>query len=656
MNEKVILIDQNPDHQNQLVLQLKYLDYRVEVLENHAHAFQFFENADPGIVLISMDESENQLIEIVRSLKSKNPESLLIALIKPDRHLEIIKALKKDVEDFIIEPIQKDTLEKTLDRAFEKLELKRKLKELQQVQNGQSDSVRVKDLVKTEKLISVRQVVDKLSSFVAYIARDVQGGMRYFKEMPYFVSIHDANCNVIATNSIYKKHFGNKIGKDSCEIYVGDSAEKKCCPVAKTIDTGNVQENHGVVQYLSGRKVPVIVHTAPIFDNEGEVELILEVFTGTKELHDFENELRQTHQRYEKLFDEVPCHVTVLDHKFRVTAINRKFKEEFGDFTGKNFFDVFQQSRTPYFSCPITRTWQDGEPHNSEMVLTTPNGDVQNYMAWTSPVKTAAGKLIQVTVIFLDVTELRTLQDNLSTLGLMIGSISHGIKGILTGIDAGLYLIDSGFYKNKPARIEEGLDVTKLMADRMRKLVYDILYYTKERKLDFEKVNVLKFAGEVAANMDTKIRGADIEFDCDFEPFLGEFEIDVSLMRSALINILENAMEACIEDPIDKAHKITFRVSRDMEHIRFDIFDNGPGMSKEDVKKIFKLFYSSKGSRGTGLGLFVTEKIINKHGGVISAESDLGHGAHFQIRIPKVFSPAIHWARSIKNKNRTALI
>jgi signal transduction histidine kinase len=281
-----------------------------------------------------------------------------------------------------------------------------------------------------------------------------------------------------------------------------------------------------------------------------------------------------------------------------------KFKEEFGDFTGKNFFDVFKQARTPYFTCPITRTLEDGEPHHSEMVLKTPNGDTQNYLAWTSPVKTAAGKLIQVTVIFLDVTQLRTLQDNLSTLGLMIGSISHGIKGILTGIDAGLYLIDSGFYKNKPARIEEGLDVTKLMAERMRKLVYDILYYTKERKLEFEKVNVLKFAGEVAANMDTKIRGADIEFECDFEPFLGDFEIDVSLMRSALINILENAMEACIEDPEDKAHKITFRVSRDMEHIRFDIVDNGPGMSKEDVKKIFKLFYSSKGSRGTGPGTF----------------------------------------------------
>jgi PAS domain S-box-containing protein len=657
MNKKIILIDQNPDHRNRLSARLKDLGCRVVTLESDARAFQFFESADPCVVIIAMGEPEYQYIEFVCVLKAKTPESLLMTVVEPGRQAELMKVHKKDVEDFITEPVQKDVLEKALGRAFEKLDLKRKLRKLQQqAQNHVSDVADTKDLVRTEKLISVRQVVDKLSSFVAYIARDAQGGMRYFKEMPYFVSIHDAKCKVIATNSIYKKHFGNKIGKNSWEIYAGETSGKKGCPVGKTINTGNVQENHGVVRYLSGRKVPVIVHTAPIFDNEGEVELILEVFTGTKELQDFENELRHTHQRYEKLFDEVPCHVTVIDHKFRVTAINRKFKEEFGDFTGKNFFDVFKQAQTPYFTCPITRTLQDGEPHHSEMVLTTPNGDTQNYLAWTSPVKTAAGKLIQVTVIFLDVTQLRTLQDNLSTLGLMIGSISHGIKGILTGIDAGLYLIDSGFYKNKPARIEEGLDVTKLMAERMRKLVYDILYYTKERKLEFEKVNVLKFAGEVAANMDIKIRGADIEFECDFEPFLGDFEIDVSLMRSAMINILENAMEACIEDPEDKAHKIIFRVARDMEHIRFDIVDNGPGMSKEGVKKIFKLFYSSKGSRGTGLGLFVTEKIINKHGGTISVQSDPGQGAHFQIRIPKVFSPAIHWARSIENKNRTVLV
>ncbi len=655
MKKKIILISQNPDLRNRLNEQLTQPEQQVVMIKNRAEAVQLIESADPCLVIIAMEGPESQDIDFVRSLKAGSPESLLVAVVGAEHYDDILKILKNDVEDVIAEPATKEALDMSLRRAFEKLDLKRKIRELQE-QKRIAEVAAAKDLVRTEKLISVRQVVDKLSSFVAYIASDVQGGMRYFKEMPYFVSIHDSHCKVIAANSIYKKHFGNKIGKNSWEIYVGDTAGKKGCPVGKTIATGNVQKNHAMVQYLSGRKVPVIVHTAPIFDNEGEVELILEVFTGTKELQDFENELRHTHQRYEQLFDEVPCHVTVLDHRFRVTALNRKFKEEFGDFTGKNFFDVFKQAQTPYFTCPITRTLEDGEPHHSEMVLTTPHGDTQNYLAWTSPVKTAAGKLIQVTVIFLDVTQLRTLQDNLSTLGLMIGSISHGIKGILTGVDAGLYLIDSGFYKNKPGRIEEGLDVTKLMAERMRKLVYDILYYTKERKPEFEKVNVLKFAGEVAANMDIKIRGADIEFECDFEPFLGDFEIDVSLLRSALINILENAMEACIEDPEDKAHKITFRVARDMEHIRFDITDNGPGMSREDVKKIFKLFYSSKGSRGTGLGLFVTEKIITKHGGTISVHSDPGHGAHFQIRIPRSFSPAIHWARSIESKNREALV
>lgn len=652
IDEHIVLIDQDPDNRKSLGKFISDLGYRAKFLKNDPSRHQLFENGNDCIVIITLDEPVSEFIGIVRRLKAEAPHSLLIPVINPDRCSAVINGLKNEIENIIIKPFKKELLNFVISSAIEKIKLKRQIREFGKQAEADSTAVlKTKDLVKTEKLISLRQLVDKLSSFVAYIAKDVQGGMRYFKEMPYFVSIHDSNCKIVAANQIFKKHFGNMIGKSSWEIYVGESAGKTGCPVGKTISTGNVQKNHAVVEYLSGRKVPVIVHTAPIFDNEGEVELILEVSTGTKELENFENELRHTQQRYEKLFDEVPCHVTVLDHKFRVTALNRKFKDEFGDFTGKNFFDIFKPAQTPYFTCPITRTLEDGEPHHAEMILNTPHGETQNYLAWTSAVKTEAGKLIQVTVIFLDITQLRTLQDNLSTLGLMIGSVSHGIKGILTGIDAGLYLIDSGFYKNKPARIEEGLDVSKLMADRMRKLVYDILYYTKERKLEFEKINVLKFAGEVAANMDTRIRGADIDFHCDFEPFLGDFEIDISLMRAAMINILENALEACIEDPENKPHKIVFRVVRDNNHIRFDIIDNGPGMSREDVAKIFKLFYSSKGSRGTGLGLFVTEKIITKHGGTINAISSPGEGAHFQIRVPRTFSPAIQWARSRENKS-----
>ncbi|MCK5203272.1 MAG: response regulator, partial [Desulfobacterales bacterium] len=73
------------------------------------------------------------------------------------------------------------------------------------------------------------------------------------------------------------------------------------------------------------------------------------------------------------------------------------------------------------------------------------------------------------------------LQSRLSSLGLMIGSISHGIKGLLTGLDGGMYLLDSGFAKENQERIKEGWEVVQLMVDRIRKMIQDILFYAKER-------------------------------------------------------------------------------------------------------------------------------------------------------------------------------
>ncbi len=73
------------------------------------------------------------------------------------------------------------------------------------------------------------------------------------------------------------------------------------------------------------------------------------------------------------------------------------------------------------------------------MVLTDRNGVQYNMMAGTAPIKTLAGKLIQILITFTDATRLRQLQDNLSSLGMMIGTISHDLKDCLTGLDAGLY-------------------------------------------------------------------------------------------------------------------------------------------------------------------------------------------------------------------------
>jgi len=227
------------------------------------------------------------------------------------------------------------------------------------------------------------------------------------------------------------------------------------------------------------------------------------------------------------------------------------------------------------------------------------------------------------------------LQDHLASLGLMISSISHGIKGLLAGLDGGIYLMDSGFKKEDPDRVREGWEVVKLTGERIRGMVLDILYHTKERELQWERVDTLKFAGEVAMVVAQKIQNMSITLVRDFDPSVGAVKIDAGTVQSALINILENAVDACAKDPDKEAHTIRFGVHEDGDNVIFTVRDDGVGMTAETKEKIFDLFYSSKMDKGTGLGLFIANKIIGQHGGSITVDAIKGKGAGFIVRIPK---------------------
>jgi len=233
------------------------------------------------------------------------------------------------------------------------------------------------------------------------------------------------------------------------------------------------------------------------------------------------------------------------------------------------------------------------------------------------------------------VREKTELQDHLSSLGLMIGSISHGIKGLLTGLDGGMYLLNSGFKKENQEQIREGWDVVRFMVGRIRDMVLDILYYAKEKDLKWETVDVLGFAEEVLKTVGPKIKEQDITLTHRFDPAIGRFQVDAGIVRSALTNIIDNAVEACRSDASDRPHEICFEVTQDAGYIYFNVSDNGIGMDEATRANIFTPFFSSKGERGTGLGLFISNRILSQHGGSISLDSEVDKGSRFSIKIPK---------------------
>lgn len=335
------------------------------------------------------------------------------------------------------------------------------------------------------------------------------------------------------------------------------------------------------------------------------------------------------------IFDELPCFIGILNRQFYFTSTNRWFKENFnGALESERCYQICKQAEAPCEECPAAATFGDGQPHEAKADYTTAQGRKYPVLVWTSPIRNADGIIHRVLVMATPIDRLADLQDHLSSLGLMVGSVSHGLKGLLTGLDGGMYMLDSGLEKEDTSQAKEGLQMVKSMTERIRNMVLDLLFYAKKRELKTQPVNVAEFAEDVADVVAAKLEWQHIEFIRDFTNASGEVSIDSGMLRSALVNILENAMDACLADE-DKSSKISFKAETQTDQVLFEIEDNGIGMDDDTMKNIFTLFFSSKGKQGTGLGLFIANKVVTEHNGEIRVDSEKGKGSKFTVTIPK---------------------
>jgi len=348
-----------------------------------------------------------------------------------------------------------------------------------------------------------------------------------------------------------------------------------------------------------------------------------------------------------RYFNEMPCFVAIHNRDLKVLATNQLYKDRLGDKIGRHSCEIYHDNADSPTANPVAQTFKSGKGQRSRRTIKYRDGSRSTAMVHTAPIRGSRGDLELVLEISADISEverlqeeLRTTQDRLSSLGLMVSSISHGVKGILTGLDGGMYLLGSGLTNQDADKIQQGLDIVKQMVDRIRNLVMDILYYAKERALDWKRMSVLGFAEDVVAVVAPKLQNHPIEFVKDFDAAAGAFEVDAAVAGTAITNIIENAIEACIEDRSGKSHRIVFTVGRDNGHIIFEIQDNGVGMEPKTQESIFNLFYSSKGQAGTGLGLFVARNIIQQHGGTIQVTSTPGQGSNFRVMLPRILPPA----------------
>ncbi len=243
---------------------------------------------------------------------------------------------------------------------------------------------------------------------------------------------------------------------------------------------------------------------------------------------------------------------------------------------------------------------------------------------------------------FQDLREIKRLQEELITserlaaTGQTVAGLAHYIKNILNGLKGGTYVLNVAFDKNNTDKIKNGWTMIERNVGKISDLVLDLLTYSKERKPERENCFPNEIVEEVSDLMQSKARENNIEIERDLDPSIGEVYIDQKAVHRSLLNLISNAIDACIFDTTPKKHwqiKVTTAVEENYI-IRFEVADNGMGMDEETKEKIFSSLFSTKGERGTGLGLLVTEKIIKENGGKINVASEPGNGTTFTIYLP----------------------
>ncbi len=634
MPERILIVDDEEAIRQILTLSVMDLGYEARAAANGEEALGLLDDYDPAIVLTDIKMPGMDGIELLRRIKEHNAE-IEVIMISGHGDMDLaIQSLQYEALDFITKPVRDPLLINALKRAVERIGMRRQIRDhtrnLERIVKEKSAR-----LVELERQIAVGQVVEGLSATLSSLTEALEEQPGYFNQLPCFISIHNRYLEIVAVNELHKARLGDYTGRNSWEAYAHREGSGNACPVQMTIEHGQGLRSRETLVAQDGREIPVLVHTAPIFNQKREVELVLEMSVDISEVSRLQEQARAATEKFQRLFDAVPSAIAVIDKDFRVVEANRVYRRELGEAHTAPCFELLQRRQEPCSHCVVQDTFIDGESHSLETVLVTLQGETRNVLLQTAPLHDETGQITQVLEIAIDITQIRALQDHLASLGIMLGSMSHGVKGLLTSLDGGVFKVDAGLRRDDPEKVREGWPIVRDKIGRIRKMVLDILYYAKSREPELATVDVRVFSQDLVDIVAPKAAALGVGFALESAPDLGVCELDETAMTSAMVNFLENALDACAEDKSKPEHRVELSVQTRGDFVIFRIRDNGIGMDEETRSKIFTLFFSSKGSRGTGLGLFISSRIVEQHKGSILVESTPGEGSVIQVTLPR---------------------
>ena len=223
------------------------------------------------------------------------------------------------------------------------------------------------------------------------------------------------------------------------------------------------------------------------------------------------------------------------------------------------------------------------------------------------------------------------MNSRLAAMGETVAAISHGIKNILQGLRGGTDAVAVALQKDDLEMAGRGWNVLARNLDRIQSLTMNMLGFVRSRAFDIERVNLEELMTEVSQLLVSQTTRADVRLEMTLPETLPPVPLDASAMLQAMLNLLSNAIDAT-----PRGGLVTLNAEYDSEKDAFliDVRDSGRGIDPQIRERLFEPFVTSKGQRGTGLGLVVSRRILEQHQGTLECLESGASGTVMRMILP----------------------
>lgn len=221
----------------------------------------------------------------------------------------------------------------------------------------------------------------------------------------------------------------------------------------------------------------------------------------------------------------------------------------------------------------------------------------------------------------------------IGSIGELVGALAHDLKGLLNGIDGGMYIAGSGLKKGDQARVDSGFGMVKRNLARINRTVSHLLYFVKDREISWESVDLEEVTASVERSLEE--HAASLGIPLRVESGSGTFESWELAVRSLLLDLVEYLLNSCANLEEKETVSVSLASRLEEDRVVFEVIGNGIDLTGETVERGLEPFYAPDGTDRSHLPLFIANKIIRSlHGGLEIAPPG-GGSTRITVELPR---------------------